>query len=111
MLLRLIFNMNLIQKTAQIPKQIMQMIREDVPSRYYGMNSIQYYEEMFPKRYDNTISYIVTYRGVDTTTSWGPFNTIESANDWTDKLFNAYSIDCDILYIHNPKSDPNTWII
>lgn len=107
--------MNLLTKIFTTPIRLVQTIREglrqDVSSEFYKMSKSEFYQTHFPKTYDNTITYIVQYHGVDATTSWGPFNTIHSANEWCQKLLNVYSIECDVVCVQNQKSNPETWFI
>lgn len=98
-------------KIFQTFKLISEKIREDISLEDYKMSKSEFYQIHSPKTYDNTISYIVQYRGVDTVTSWGPFTSIESANDWSNKILENYLVECDVIYIHNLKSDPDTWFI
>lgn len=103
--------MNIFKKISDISTTIIEAIREDVTPESYRMSKSEFYQQHFPKNYDNTITYVVQYHSADTVTSWGPFYSIELANQWSDKLLSAYSIQCDIVYVHNSKSDPSTWFI
>ncbi len=103
--------MNIFKKFSDLSHNVVERIREDITSEAYHMSKSEFYDQYFPKNYDNTITYMVQYHGVDTTTSWGPFTTIESANQWCNKIFSAYSVECDVVYINNPKSNPDTWFM
>ncbi len=103
--------MNIFKKFSDLSHNVIEKIREDITSEAYHMSKSEFYDQHFPKSYDNTISFIVQYHGVDVTTSWGPFTSIELANQWCDKIRHAYSVECDVVFVQNPKSNPETWFI
>jgi hypothetical protein len=98
----------MLKKIKNLFNQIVNQFREDLPSHYFQMNKIEYY---FPKTYNNSLSYVVKYSSIESNIYWGPFSSMQSANDFSSKIQELYNVNCDLIVSQSPHSDPKNWFI
>lgn len=84
---------------------------EDVSINDINKSKIDFYKDFMHTHYDNTVVYIVSYRDYDNFAHWGPFTTIEHAQNWVNKLDQNHGMKAQVISVLSPNSDPLLWSI
>jgi len=101
----------MIKKISNAINAAKEAFSQDVSIEDINKSKIDFYKDFSYDRYDNTMVYIVSYRDYDNSVNWGPFSTMEHAQNWNKKLAENFNMKAQVVSVLSPDSDPLLWML
>lgn len=101
----------MIKRIARAYNAVRSAFIEDLSIEDINKSKISFYEGFMTHRYDDTVVYIVAYKDYDNYVHWGPFSTMEHAQNWNNKLEKDFNMKAQVISVISPNSDPMLWIL